>query len=324
VVKKLVQCLDCGAPINYGYRWCRQCSPSHRKEDPKPPLPRTTCDLCGKYTKGNTLCRSCSAIIRNSSPIYREAISKAVKAAHARGDYDDVDWNTEAKSAAVKRAWLSGVYGEDWRIKQSKAHKGKSINLTEEVRRSKSDKMKVVWASGLYEGIFDGEEYRQLASERTKLAWKEGRLDHNGLQSGPHTIPGTPEFIEKYRKISIGVKKAWEDGRLQCNPSNLEKIIAQALDDFGVEYLTQYNLTGRRYDLYLPELNLLIEVDGEYWHYSETAYSRGQPVKDAEKNNIAISLGYDMVRLHERDIHKYGAQYIVKEILNDRGRVVNV
>lgn len=57
---------------------------------------------------------------------------------------------------------------------------------------------------------------------------------------------------------------------------------------------------GRFYaDFYLPERNLIIECDGEYWHRSEKAKTR-----DLKKDQFLLESGYKILRLQEDMIKK--------------------
>lgn len=51
------------------------------------------------------------------------------------------------------------------------------------------------------------------------------------------------------------------------------------------------------YDFYLPDLNMLVEVDGEYWH----SKSKEQINKDKIKTKIASELSYDFCRISDSD-----------------------
>lgn len=50
------------------------------------------------------------------------------------------------------------------------------------------------------------------------------------------------------------------------------------------------------YDFYIPSLNLLLEVDGEYWHSSARAINR-----DKIKEQIARRTGMRFLRISDRD-----------------------
>jgi very-short-patch-repair endonuclease len=72
---------------------------------------------------------------------------------------------------------------------------------------------------------------------------------------------------------------------------------------------------GRKvFDIYIPSLNLLIEVNGDYWHYNPELYdaeyfdeSRGMYVKDKwandkEKLVNAQAEGYNTIVLWQKNL----------------------
>lgn len=92
------------------------------------------------------------------------------------------------------------------------------------------------------------------------------------------------------------------------NSSKVERNFARTLTRFGIKYKKQYELNNKFYDYYLPEYNLLIEIDGNYWHGNTNYYpilnklQRNQKIKDKEKNIIAKVFGYDLLRLWEHEV----------------------
>jgi len=52
-------------------------------------------------------------------------------------------------------------------------------------------------------------------------------------------------------------------------------------------------------DFYLPELNMVIEVDGDYWHNRKI-----QIIKDKKRNKRLEELGYSLFRFWQSDIYK--------------------
>ena len=86
------------------------------------------------------------------------------------------------------------------------------------------------------------------------------------------------------------------------------------LEYLGVEYIQQFKLSaiGRYYDFYLPEHNILIEVDGDYWHADPKIYEKKdlnaiqkRNIRvDEQKNKYALMYGYVLLRFWEGDIYK--------------------
>lgn len=100
--------------------------------------------------------------------------------------------------------------------------------------------------------------------------------------------------------------------------SKLEQDFARNfLDKMNVNYIWQFEAKDikRSYDFYLPDSNLLIEVDGDYWHanpkkydvnnwYSLTPTQKKDIRVDELKNKWALLHCIPLLRIWEDDIRK--------------------
>ena len=85
------------------------------------------------------------------------------------------------------------------------------------------------------------------------------------------------------------------------------------LDKLGVKYIYQYKAEsiGRYFDFYLNENNILIEVDGCYFHGKGLTYEEKSPMQkhneriDKEKDMWAASHGIPLIRIWEDDINEH-------------------
>lgn len=56
--------------------------------------------------------------------------------------------------------------------------------------------------------------------------------------------------------------------------TDIELAVKRYLDEHKIPYIFQYNLDGIYYpDFYLPEHNLVLEVQGDYWHSNPEIYT---------------------------------------------------
>ena len=93
------------------------------------------------------------------------------------------------------------------------------------------------------------------------------------------------------------------------SPTSIEVAVSEALDELGIEHEPQYRPDGysRVYDELVPP-DVLIEVNGDYWHsFDEKQRS------DAEKAAWAHANGYYLVIIWEHEMHKAGALELVSE-----------
>jgi very-short-patch-repair endonuclease len=97
--------------------------------------------------------------------------------------------------------------------------------------------------------------------------------------------------------------------------SKLEEDFAKNfLDKLGVKYVYQFEAKdiGRFYDFYLPSHNLIIEVDGGYYHSDPRVVDENKlnPMQkhnrrvDEYKNNWALAHGIPIMRIWEKDIRE--------------------
>ena len=125
--------------------------------------------------------------------------------------------------------------------------------------------------------------------------------------------------IKKDKNITQEKKKKTTKPKSQrkykYGTSKLEDDFAREfLDKVGVEYVYQFEAKdiGRFFDFYLPKLNLIIEIDGDFWHGNPDKYEkdelrghqkRAQRV-DEYKTKWALMHSIPILRFWESDIRK--------------------
>lgn len=79
----------------------------------------------------------------------------------------------------------------------------------------------------------------------------------------------------------------------------------------GIKFQTPFVLENKIYDLYLPVYNILIEVDGCYWHSKNVPLSEmnSQQLRrwknDRYKDTLARKRGYKLLRVWEDEIEQF-------------------
>jgi len=68
----------------------------------------------------------------------------------------------------------------------------------------------------------------------------------------------------------------------------------QLLDFLKVKYEQQKRIGKYFADFYLPDENLVIEIDGSYWHQNR--------IEDKIKDIFLLSNGFKVIRLNENDV----------------------
>ena len=94
--------------------------------------------------------------------------------------------------------------------------------------------------------------------------------------------------------------------------SKLEYKFEGLLESYNVNFIHSYYIESihKIYDFYLPELNLLIEIDGDFWHCNPIKFPAPtcktqeiNLINDKFKNKWAKDNGYKLIRFWENDIN---------------------
>lgn len=118
------------------------------------------------------------------------------------------------------------------------------------------------------------------------------------------------------KKGKTHASKGNAGGRKRFHPkygtSKLEKRFAEEfLIPLGIKFEYQFEAKeiGRFYDFYLPDENLIIEVDGDYYHAYNVPLDEMSPMQkhnkrvDDQKNYWAACRGIVVLRIWEHDIN---------------------
>lgn len=131
------------------------------------------------------------------------------------------------------------------------------------------------------------------------------------------------KIIKKTYKSEPKVRKPRQ--KPKYGSSKLEdRFASDFLDKLGVVYERQFEAKDikRFYDFKIG--NILIEVDGDYWHGKDLVYEDKNRMQkhsewvDEVKNEWAVSHGYLLYRVWESDINNDGAKVMaeLKKILS--------
>lgn len=203
---------------------------------------------------------------------------------------------------------------------------------SEETRQNISSTRKEKFANGEYtfinsidwsenqKRVWAREGHREKMKEaRTLSGWKKKLSDSMSGENHPfygkkrpdHSkLMKTPEMMEK-----IFAKRSMTD---------IEQIVADMLDAIGVEYHPQFFLTHDddtyAYDFKLKGLNILVEVDGDYWHggpgtVAHVPFVNEIQEKDIVKTQIAEQHGYQVIRVWGSDV-KHNKKQVIQTLLN--------
>lgn len=109
--------------------------------------------------------------------------------------------------------------------------------------------------------------------------------------------------------LSIVQKNAARMSNIMTWP---EREFKKILIELDVKYETQKIVGKKIFDFYLPDYNIIFEVDGDYYHANPLLFETEKLNKMQERNlrndkfkeSLAIGLGYKIERVWENDLKK--------------------
>lgn len=163
------------------------------------------------------------------------------------------------------------------------------------------------------------EIYRKIGEKgsKTRIANPEKYSGKNNPMFGKSVFD---VWVEK-----IGYEKALAKLRNIDSKPNIS--LKEYLAELNIEFIPEFriydeiNKIAKFYDEYIPVLNLLIEVDGIYWHCNPENYKNGLINKiqeqailnDKLKNELAVRKNYNILRISEGKEMNSFIEYLKKE-----------
>jgi hypothetical protein len=212
------------------------------------------------------------------SDAHRESVSQGLRRHLEEFGF----WHDKEKIAEIARKGRetkiqTGVY-KKWG--QLKLFKGR--RHTDETRQKMSRARKALYESG-FEAPWKGQKHSpetlRALSERTSQMWAEGAFDNN--------------------------RGLWRS-KLE------ERVFDHVREQFACSH--SLRVGTRVFDIHVPALNLLIEINGDYWHFNPLLYAAehyddsrkisAQDIwtRDAEKLKAARAAGYNVLVLWQKDL----------------------
>lgn len=187
------------------------------------------------------------------------------------------------------------------------------------------------------------QEYRDKLSQALKDYSQTdlGKLHHKfGNEEGNRQV--TPRmrmsnydrWVEEFGEDIARQKQLdWQEKNKlpsSCRDTKIERVVANAFRDAGYEVVTQHCVPKYYCDVYVPGLNLVIEVNGNYWHANPNWFKPDDVVwhkrmtasqvweRDAQKERDIRAMGFDFVTVWEDETVKFFPAELVNEVLKRR------
>lgn len=196
---------------------------------------------------------------------------------------------------------------------------------------------------GFNEGVKEWSEKAKITRKGSgnpmynKTPWNNGQTKETHASVMKSSISNTGKIIpdEAKAKMSESAKKRLVHGhtghkhseaaRKKMSESTIRRMkngdfkhtitkphikMCSILTELDISYEEEYNIGHWLFDIYIPEYNLLIEVDGDYFHSNPKIYPNGPQTKtqkinyarDISKNNFCIKNNLTLLRFWECDI----------------------
>ena len=117
------------------------------------------------------------------------------------------------------------------------------------------------------------------------------------------------ETIEKLREATTKrLLKFWKDGSLHGINTKPELLVQNLLKKNNIEFVTPFVFENKIFDLYIPKYNVIIEVDGCYWHSKNVKVENMDKQQfrrwknDRFKENLVKKNNMKLIRIWEDEI----------------------
>ena len=252
-----------------------------------------------KQAKYQPICKSCQQKRTWTNPNFRKKQSIA-------------------QSKAMKKVWENDGYRKNQTTKHSKISK----ELWEDLEYKKKVAKGVAQAHQNIDGYTDKVVQALHSADdkrRKNLDVKRQSPDYKRkLQNAAKANWANPKYKAKmdaihasleYRtKLSKASKKLWENPKyakkvMANQHSKLEDHLAAVLSDSGITYKQQYHIGYWPFDFMVPHSpkNILIEVQGDYWHGTKVDYNRSRDQAKATYIDRYCSNEYELHTIWEHE-----------------------
>lgn len=297
-------CLECGGefdPIRASQRFCsRQCSDSAKRGVPFTAKHRAAISRATRGKPKPWVMGELNPNYGNKAAGTPKARAKFIKAVKKRG-----------------QAWTARHRKEHARTMSGPANKMRGNTHTEETRRKLRERV-----------ISKATRKRISRAAKGRIISPATRKKISLAGIGRKTTAETKAKQSAARKLWL-IKKGSSIGRHHI--SKPEKEVRRILRKLGVKFKSQFRISGLpyRYDFFLPDRNLIVEFNGDYWHFNPSKYASGSIItrygegkvlvndiweRDRKKLKAAEDCGYQVAVIWEADYKLGGVEAVRKAI----------
>jgi G:T-mismatch repair DNA endonuclease (very short patch repair protein) len=181
------------------------------------------------------------------------------------------------------------------------------------------------------------EKYRQRLSESLKR-WaqtEEGKEHYSKVNlrvTSYMKLSNFERWVQNYGvEEALRRQKEWQAKNVlpsKSRDTKIELVVADMLSTLNISFIKQFSVPHYYCDFFLPDYNLIIEVNGDYWHASPKKFSATDVIShkkiiaqqiwdhDAKKVADLKTMGYQVLVLWESDIKQKTAQQLAEDIVH--------
>lgn len=223
----------------------------------------------------------------------------------------------------IYKGFVKYIQGHASRINNNWGHNTEALRKSHETQKKMYESGElVVWNKGLTKENDDRvkkygitiskyvktEEHKRKIIETQRKNWVE-KYDELVVK----TSKKSKEYWSKpeNRDLKRVEQTSYLKERLSTNKSKLEQQFENIMRVVGIEFLNQFPLDGYLFDFYVPKHNILIEVDGDWFHcnpnvHPEPIYETQKVTlqNDERKNKVVKDNNITLLRFWEKDINE--------------------
>jgi hypothetical protein len=262
-----------------------------------------TCEICKKLFKRitGTHLNTHDLTTTEYSSLYPDAetISSELRHSYGKAFREANPMHNEESKNKVIIALTDRPKSEEHKKKLSESRTGKSWGShTEEYKINMAEISKENMKARLENGWRPPKWTVEQRLARSKLM-----MGNSNGKNGHHN-KGRLLNLTNEQRMNRSLKRSayLSTNKTKSSFTSIELECAEFLLKNNIEYISQFIVVAEKcswvFDFYIPSLNLLIEVDGEFWHSKPKQINR-----DLLKTNSARELGYNILRLSDTELN---------------------
>jgi len=212
---------------------------------------------------------------------------------------------------------------------------GVETNISQAAATKKKKAEKCLTEFGV-DNFFKRHDFKKIKEEGYQQRYGMSCGEWKSLRSSEVWANKSEQERQEWLDKSINSDAARTKSIKGYRESKGEAAISEALAALQIthtrQFVIKYEEGGKRrryfYDLFIPELNLLIEFNGDYWHANPAMYNAedvlnypsGQTTaaerwkKDEHKKAVALERKYAIIVVWEKEINKLTNEQLIKLI----------